>query len=619
LIISSNAPVSQPSFFARWEEAALTLLRLLVGLIAAAPVLAAGPPLHYLLDLREPASHRIRVTMTVPEARAGTELQFPAWYALYQIRDFVRNVEELEARCGGEPFRLTRVDLYTWRSGPQDCAPLELRYAVHANEDSVYAAVLNERHSFMNFALLLFYLPRERERSARVKFLLPATWRLATLLEESPSPGEYQVENYDVLADSPAEAGVFQDYSYVQNGATYRVVVDAEPGDYSSRRLLTSLEKITAATTALLADAPFSRYTFIFHFPREGAAGGMEHRNGTAISLSAKDLRANWSRLETVAAHEFFHAWNVKRIRPRNLEPIDYVRGNDTRDLWFAEGLTSTYQEFILLRAGLISRGAFYDRLAAEIKLLQDRPARHWQSAEEAGQEAWLEKYPDYLRPERSISYYNKGALLGFLLDLAIRHASANRHSLDDLMRRLNEDFARRGRYFTSEDLKSVAASLVPNAEELSAFFPNYVQGTTELDYDKYLGYAGLRLITRAGEPIPLGLHASTNLEGLVEVVSVERGSAAARAGLQPGDFLLEMDGRRLTSSPEDQMGALKPGKKVRFRIRRGRREFSLEVPLAPAEGSSYRVEESGRATPPQLRVRRGFLERTTEAAAGAG
>ena len=201
-----------------------------------------------------------------------------------------------------------------------------------------------------------------RARRAELAARLPdETWgevigKLATLLEPADAPAQYRAANYDDLADSPIEAGAFEEYSYVQSGATYRVIVHARPSDYSPDRLMSLLKKITATETALMRDAPFSRYTFIFHFARAGGGGGMEHANGAAISVSGERLRRHPEAVESIAAHEFFHLWNVKRIRPRGLEPVDYVHGNDTQELWFSEGVTSTYGELALLRAGLISR-----------------------------------------------------------------------------------------------------------------------------------------------------------------------------------------------------------------------------------------------------------------------
>jgi predicted metalloprotease with PDZ domain len=291
---------------------------------------SASAPIQYQLDLRSPASHHVEVVMTVAEASPSTEFQFPAWNNLYQIRDFARNIEQLTAECDGGKEQLTRVDLNTWRSSAKPCGKLSLRYSVYVTGAAPFSSEVDSTHGFLNFATLLFYLPKERGRAAHVKLLIPAEWKVASLLEEDRDG--FLAANYDVLADSPMEAGQFQDYSFAQNGATYRVVVHGDSKNYSADRLLASLGKITATETGLMRDVPFSRYTFILHFPEEGPGGdGMEHRNGTAITVRAKGLREHWESLEAVAAHEFFHLWNVKRIRPQSLEPIDYVHGNDTR------------------------------------------------------------------------------------------------------------------------------------------------------------------------------------------------------------------------------------------------------------------------------------------------
>lgn len=479
---------------------------------------AGDQPLRYLLDLSKPASHRLWVTMTIAGAAPATEIQFPAWTNLYQMRNLVRDVRDLKARCDGRSQKLARLDRNTWRSGPQSCSDLEVSYAVRANEESPFSSALSKQHAFLNFGTLLFFLPQERGRGVRVKFILPAGWKMATLLEGERD--EFKSSNYDNLVDSPTEAGEFQEYRYTQEGsgpdpagdgarqggAMYRVVVYADPTAYSAvpnlgQRLLDSIRKITATETALMHDVPFSRYTFILHFQRRGGGGGMEHRYGTAISLPAAGLLQNWGQLETTLAHEFFHLWNVKRIRPQGLEPVDYTHGNDTSDLWFSEGVTSYYQELVLLRAGMINRETFYARLAAEIGRLEERPARLSQSVEQSGRDAWLEKYRAYNRPNRSISYYNKGELLGLLLDLGIRHASRNQHSLDDVMRRLNEDFARRGRFFTRADLRALIARFSPAFADLDGFFPDYVSGTRELEYDTYLEFAGLHLLSAPAGP----------------------------------------------------------------------------------------------------------------------
>jgi len=589
--------------------------RILAGLVAllllAASAFGAAESIQYQLDLRTPASHQAEVEMAVARASPGTEFQLPAWNNLYQIRDFARSVSDVSAKCDGRKEKLTRVDLDTWKSGPQPCSMLTLHYSVYVSGPTPFSSDLDDTHAFLNFAGMLFYLPTERERALHVKLLLPEGWKAASLLEEDANG--FSAPNYDLLVDSPVEAGQFQEYSYNQGGATYRVIVHADPKDYSRERLLGSLEKITATETALMRDVPFSRYTFIFHFPDSApGGGGMEHRNGTAITVRAREVHDHWEGVESVSAHEFFHLWNVKRIRPQLLEPIDYVHDNDTRDLWFSEGLTSTYGELALLRAGLISRKTFYAHVAEQISVLQSRPARFFQSVEESGLEAWFEKYNDYFRPERSISYYNKGELLGFLLDLGILHATGNAAGLDDVMRRLNEEFARRGRYYTDSDLERVMAQVAPGFSGLEAFFADYVRGTSELDYSTYLGYAGLELESQGPGAARLGFAASVNSAGEVRVDYVERPSAAAQAGLEQGDVLQKMNGQPLHESPADMVSHLKPGDEIKFEALRDGAAREVTYRLESTAGTTFRLKEISNPSPDQLRIREGWLRGKT-------
>ena len=587
------------------------LTGLAVILWFASPIAGASEPIQYQLDLRNPASHQVEIQMTVSGASPATEFQIPAWNNLYQIRDFARTVSDVSADCDGSAEKLARIDLDTWRSEPKPCARLTLHYSAYVSGPTPFSSDVDATHAFLNFATMLFYLPKERERAVHVKLLLPGGWKAASVLEEDANG--FSAPNYDLLVDSPAEAGQFQEYSYAQGGAAYRVIVHADPKDYSSERLLSSLSKITATETALMRDVPFSRYTFIFHFPEEApGGGGMEHRNGTAITVRAREVRERWESVESVSAHEFFHLWNVKRIRPQLLEPIDYVHGNDTRDLWFCEGLTSTYGELALLRAGLISRKAFYAHLASQISELQSRPARFFQSAEDSGLEAWFEKYSDYFRPERSISYYNKGELLGFLLDLAIRHATGNGTGLDDVMRRLNEEFARRSRFYTDSDLQRVMAEVAPGYSGLEAFFADYVRGTRELDYPVYLGYAGLDLESQGPGSVRAGFTASVNSTGEVRVDDVERRSAAAHAGLAQGDILQKMNGQPLHESPANLLSQLKPGEGIKLEVRRDGAPREVEYRLEATAGTTFRVQEISNPSAEQVRIREGWLRGKT-------
>jgi predicted metalloprotease with PDZ domain len=600
-MINRPLPIARPPVFAS----------LVALLLPAACVWAAQEPIQYQLDLRNPASHQVDVEMSVAAASPGSEFQLPAWNNLYQIRDFARTISEVTAGCDGRKENLERVDLDTWRWGSRSCAQLTLHYSAFVSGPTPFSSDVDGTHAFLNFATMLFYLPKERERAVRVKLLLPGGWKAASLLDEDAKG--FVAPNYDLLVDSPVEAGQFQEYSYSQGGATYRIIVHADPKDYSSERLLASLGKITATETALMRDVPFSRYTFIYHFPQDApGGGGMEHRNGTAITVRAKELREHWEGVESVSAHEFFHLWNVKRIRPQLLEPIDYVHGNDTRGLWFCEGLTSTYGELALLRAGLISRKTFYARLAEQITALQSRSARFFQSVEESGLEAWFERYNDYFRPERSISYYNKGELLGFLLDLALRHATGNAAGLDDVMRRLNEEFARRGRYYTGSDIERVVAQVAPGFSGLEAFFADYIRGTRELDYAGYLGYAGLEMESQGPGSARLGFAASANSAGEVQVDYVERRSAAAQAGLAQGDILQKMNGQPLHDLPGESLPQLKAGEEIKLQVLRDGVAREIGYRLEASAGTVFRVKEISNPSSEQLRVREGWLRGKT-------
>ena len=598
--------------------AAIISLPDLSSVVMAAPRAgSAAQPVSYVVDLRTPNIHLVGVTMSVPEAKPGTRIQFPTWTALYQIRDFVRNMVNLQARCDGAQFQLSRLDMNTWATGNESCRTLEVSYAVYVAEASVFSSELDTEHAYLNLAMVLFYLPQERDRAVRILFYNMPKWNLATLLPGPDEEGWHAARNYDELVDSPVEAGQFQEYRYEQKGAEYRIVVHANPRVYDAKRLLESVKKITAAGTGLMGDVPYSRFTFIYHFQGEGGGGGMEHRDGTAITIVGNNPSGNWQVFESTTAHEFMHVWNVKRIRPQGLEPVDYVHGNDTSELWLCEGVSTTLAEYALLRAGLTSRKALYARIAAEINNLHARPARRIQSVEEAGREAWLEKYPDYLRPERSISYYNKGEIVGFLLDLAIRHATGSQRSLDDFFRRLNEDFAKRGRFYTRQDLLRILQELAPVGCDFQEFFRENVSGTEELDYATYLGYAGLKLNRELGEKPKLGFTAVQNFNGPIIVQSLEPESRAERAGLESGDILLEMDGQPLNSPPQSLRKGLTPGREVRFRIRRGQEEKDVRFRIDSAVGTTYSIEEDKKATDAQRTLRNHWLNGTTIPSAG--
>ncbi|MCL6481783.1 MAG: hypothetical protein K6U02_08650 [Firmicutes bacterium] len=475
-----------------WPRRAAQLLwtAWLVLLCAA----TAQASIQYQVSLKQRQEHRFIVWMTVPDVTGELVVQMPAWNALYQIRDFahrVQNVRAYQLHDAGSavPVAVRKRDKLTWVVAGR--GTLRLEYAVFWDEASPFSSQLNTEHAFLNLATLLFYVPTRRHEDVRIAFTdLRDGWRIATALPAEDA-FTFRAASYDLLVDAPVEISAFSEFRFEVNGARIRVVVH---GSYARDRLEADLRRIVAYQTQLMREVPFEEFLFLYHFGEGG--GGMEHANSTAIFAGSHDSSAH------VSAHEFFHLWNVKRIRPQGLEPVDYSRENYTRALWFAEGVTSTYADYTLVRSGLWSPRQFYNSLAQELDELESRPAHHWKSAEEASLDAWHEGYRLYRRPDLSISYYNKGYLLGVLLDILIRDLSDNRASLDDVLRYLNETYARKGRFYEeSEGIQQAVEVVVLRAGSASAvarpriveFFARYVAGTDPLPADEWLERAGLR------------------------------------------------------------------------------------------------------------------------------
>jgi predicted metalloprotease with PDZ domain len=382
--------------------------------------------------------------------------------------------------------------------------------------------------------------------------------------------------------------------------------VDAK--EWRRDRLENYLRHITSYEMKLMGGAPFQEYTFFFHmgpYPEAGG-GGMEHANCTAIAASSVEGAI------TIAAHEFFHAWNVKRIRPQTLEPVDFTKEQYTRALWFAEGVTNTYASYTLERTGIWPKERLYADLAAQISELDSRSAHLWQSVEESSLDAWLEKYDDYRQPERSISYYNKGQIIGEMLDLVIRDATDGHKSLDSVLMRMNETYAKQGKYYDdTEGVRAVAEEVA--GRNLQDFFRGYVSGLDEIPYDKFLGAAGLELKVETHNMADLGFWTVGGRGGgATAVVSqVVPGSTAEAAGLLVGDVLLELNGEAVPAFFPQWVRQHSPGEIVKLRVHRDGKELDISFALGSNETKKYSIFELAHVSDRQKRIREGWLRGT--------
>ncbi|MGZ4790152.1 MAG: M61 family metallopeptidase [Terriglobales bacterium] len=584
-------------------------------LVLSSTSIAQSPaPIAYTVSLASPEQHLVEVQIFLPEGPAQRDLQLPVWNALYQVRDFAQYVNRVHAKDrAGKPLSVSELNKSRWQiQGAEHGAIVE--YQIYVDQPGPFNAQLNTHHAFFNLAEILMYPVDARSAAVNVRFShIPEGWHIATALVSSSGDefiaANYTAANYDRLVDSPVEIGSFQESDFDEAGGHYRVIVDADSADYDMAKIVAALHKIVAAATSWMGDRPYDTYTFIYHFPHGPAGGGMEHAFSTAIDVNAEAMKQSLDALTGVTAHEFFHLWNVKRIRPQTLEPVDYTKENYTRALWFSEGVTSTAEGTIRLRAGLLDERQYLYGLGEQITELERRPAHLTQSAEESSLDAWLEGYGYYHRPDRSVSYYNKGELLGVMLDLAVREASHGRASLREVMQWMNENYARKGRFFNDSEGVREAAEAVSHAD-LGSFFTKYVAGTEEIPWDDFFRSVGLRVEAVPNTVTDAGFTASRNFDGPMTVGEVTAGSEAEHAGLRVGDIIVEVQGRAAGQESREELARLNPGDTltVKVRSRRGG-DRELKWKVGRRQEISYEVTDVDEVTTAQRARRIAWLK----------
>jgi predicted metalloprotease with PDZ domain len=576
------------------------------------------PTIRYTVSFAGYRDHLLHIQCQVPPGDATQTIQLPVWNALYQVRDFAQYVTWFRAHdLNGAPLVVHERDKSSWRIEAAEGGAV-LDYEIFADNSGPYGAQLNSHHAFLNLAEVLAYPVGDRALPLQVRLTdVPAGWKIATSL--ASTGGALTAPNYDQLVDAPIEAGAFQEINFDDDGGHYRVAIDADVSDYDTKEISADLPKIVHAATTWMTDRPFDAYTFLYHFPRTPGGGGMEHAYSTAIDIDAETMRNSPAAMLSVSAHEFFHLWNVKRIRPQSLEPIDYTQENYTPALWFSEGMTSTVAEIILLRAGLTDERRFLDHLGRQITELQSRPAHRTQAAEDSSRNAWLEKYDYYRRPERSISYYNKGELLGVLLDLSIRESSHGRVSLRELFQWMNQHYAKEGKFFPDSAGVREAAEAVGGGN-LATFFERYVAGTDEIPWDDWLRTVGLHVVSGESVVGDAGFTAARNFDAPPSVLAVDPQSEAARAGLAPGDIILTVNGqhggtgRAGVSDLRARIAAMHPGEMIKMHVRNESGERDLQWKITARQESEYVVKDLDVVTSEQRARRAAWLKGEAQA-----
>lgn len=555
----------------------------------------------YTIAIPQPHTHLLHVAMEL-DMLAGEflDVALPVWTpGSYMVREFARHVQQLTAEQAGRTCQVAKIDKATWRISTSGTELLRISYQVYAFELTVRTSHCDQSHCFFNPANVCLYVPGHTNQPHLVRMQLPAGWQVATGLRRDPNSDGFLAHDYDELVDSPFECGTHQLLTFEVDSVPHMIALWGQ-GNHDPQHILHDTKLIVATTRALFpGPLPYDQYLFIVHLT-DNQYGGLEHRNSVANQIDRWSFRnpRSYERFLGLTAHEYYHVWNVKRIRPAALGPFDYQRENYTRQLWVAEGITSYYDNLILLRAGLITQERYLEMLAEDISTVESQPGRLVQSLAQSSFDAWIKFYrPDENSPNSSISYYVKGSLVALLLDLTLRTHTSGQRSLDDAMRYLytmvygGQD---QQRFYNApgfaEDGGFVAAlEELADAEDglFRKLVHTWVETTAELDYQQALTPFGIEV---QRNPVSDGgwLGVKTRVEqGKLKVASVRSNSPAEQAGIYANDELLALDGFRLDDERlRNRLSEHQPGEQVQITLFRGDRLFNVLVTLAepPAE-----------------------------------
>ena len=570
------------------------------------------------LDLSDPRDHLVGVRLRLEPRLARMQLQLPGWTpGSYLIRDYVRQLESLQATQNGVQLRLIRTGPAAWILICEPGAgPVEIRYRVLAAELSVRTCHLDQEHGFLALAAVVLELEGERWSPHQLRCSLPSGWQAFIPLEQD-AQGGWLARDFDHLIDSPLEAGPHEELSFSVLGVPHRWVCWGGPAGADRwlidrhPQLLEDLRRVCEACCALMGVSrpAADRYLFVLHLLDEGY-GGLEHDDSTVLVYGRRRFEKpdGYRRFLQLVAHEYLHQWNVRRLRPAELTPIDYHRPVVVPSLWFAEGVTSYLDQFLPLQAGLTQDDDLLRDLGEDLSRYRLTPGRHVQSLRSSGEEAWIKLYKaDAYSPDSQVSYYLKGAVVALCLDLHLRRQGS---CLVAVLRSLWHSHGRWGRGYSEADLVAACAA---EAEDLRQQLPRWLEDLDDPDLDGYLSSVGLRLEADMATSPWAGF--STRLEsGLLSVQRVVRSSPAAQAGLMVGDELLAIDGQRLRQ-PEQIAEALRAGVEQDLLIARRSQLRALRLCTNPPAVERWRLLPCTDADPAALERRRSWLQQHTPVA----
>jgi predicted metalloprotease with PDZ domain len=597
------------------------LRRLLFLTILSTGACLADGKMAFTVSLPQPATHTYHLTFRCEGLKGELQdFKLPQWSpGYYGIGDYSRNVSHFRAEDGaGRTLAWEKVTKNTWRIVAENAAVIVLNYDVFGTVSFAANTYLGEDRGYISPSGMFVHLADQLRHAVTVTIQLPADWkRIATGLElVKGQTNTFEAPDFDTLYDCPILIGNQELYQFEVKGVPHFVAVENVAADVDRPKMVADLKTMVTAATQLMGDVPYKHYTFLM---MGRGNGGIEHSNSSSNQFDGNTLSTppGYLRWLSFICHEYFHNFNVKRIRPLALGPFDYDQENLTNMLWVSEGLSVYYQDLVLVRAGLMTREQYLAKMANAIGTFENASGHHYQSATESSQNTWNSGSGVGGDRNTTISYYNNGAMLGAMLDLSIRHGSGNKKSLDDVMRGLYQKYyVTKKRGFTDAEFRAECEGAA--GESLAEVFA-YASTTKEVDYARYFALAGLKLEAMAEEAPGGFIGLDTDNQAIpademapgvgrgrggrgggpafrLVVTDVAAGSTAASAGFTAGDRIVEVDGALATAPVLNDAINAKVGGKVKLHVMRDGAAIDLEVEVAHNVKKTYRLEGTGSA-----------------------
>ena len=573
---------------------------------------AAVPDISYTVSMSKPWTHLLEVEMRLKWTNAPdiAELKMPVWTpGSYLVREYARHVQDFTARdAGGKTLGWEKVNKNTWRIPTGGAKEIVIAYRVYSNELTVRTNELNDEHAFWNNAALLLFPTGQLAAPSTLTVKPFGNWKVATGLPKvAGQTNTFRAANFDVLYDSPFEVSDYREITFDVRGKPHRYVITGE-GNYDLNKLAADTAKIAEESYKIFGELPLEDYTFIVNL-RGG--GGLEHLNSTALQWNRFGFKpqSRYNGFLGLVAHEYFHLWNVKRIRPDALGPFDYENENYTKLLWVAEGTTAYYESILLRRAGLVSEREWLDSKNSMMEQLQNRPGRFETSLEEASVDAWIKYYrQDENAINNQISYYEKGEVVNMMLDITIRTASGGAKSLDDVMRHLYNEFYKKDRNYTPADFQKAAETAA--GRSLDDFFSKYVRGEAEIDFGAILNGIGLTLSRDESAKTRAYIGADlTEENNRLTIRVIPADTPAYEQGLNTGDQIVAIDGYRASNAfLQSYLGEKKPGDTVKLTLFRFDKLRDVQFKLGANTRVEYVVRPVEKPTAEQQKLYREYL-----------